>query len=121
MLSAVILSPDSNLILTNILLPVALDAFSVPSVNVNSCDEYVVPSTTLSPELNAQPLDPFPPAPEFAPGTPDPPYVVEQSSQPFNDDAESIAVPGAAMNIPETLPDIVKLKFATLVRLNAKV
>ena len=85
MLSAVILSPDSNLILTKILLPVAFVAFSVPKVNVNSCDEYVVPSITLSPELNAQPFDPFPPDPVLAPGTPEPPYVVEQSNQPFNE------------------------------------
>jgi hypothetical protein len=121
MLSAVTLSPDSSLILTNITLPVAFVAFSVPSVNVNSCPEYVVLSMTLSPELNAQPLDPFPPLPVSAPGTPDPPYVVEQSNQPFNVLALSIAVPGAAMNMPDTLPDMVKLKLAIVVLLKANV
>ena len=121
MLSAVTLSPDSNLILTNITLPVALVAFSVPSVNVNSCPLYVVLSTTVSPELNAQPLDPLPPEPVLAPGTPEPPYVVEQSNHPFNELALSIAVPGAAMNMPDTLPDMVKLKLDIVVLLNAKV
>ena len=103
------------------LLPVAFVAFSVPSVNVNSCPLYVVLSTTLSPELNAQPLDPLPPLPVSDPGTPEPPYVAEQSNHPFNPDAESIAVPGAAMNIPETLPDIVRLKLAIVVLLKANV
>jgi hypothetical protein len=97
MLSAVTLSPDSNLILTNTLLPVALEAFSDPNVNVNDCAEYVVLSIILSPEVNAQPLDPLPPAPVLAPGTPDPAYAMEASIQPFSVDAESIAVPGAAI------------------------
>jgi hypothetical protein len=73
MLSAVMLSPDSNLNLTSTLLPVAFVAFSDPSVSVNVWFEYVVLSMILSPDVKAHPLLPLPPDPVLAPGTPDPP------------------------------------------------
>ena len=56
-----------------------------------------------------------------APGTPEPPYVVPQSNHPPRLDASSMAVPGAAINMPDTVPDIVKLKLATFDLLNANV
>ena len=121
MLSAVTLSPDSNLILMNMLLPVALEAFSDPSVSVNACAEYVVLSIILSPDVNAHPLDPLPPAPVLAPGTPDPAYDTEASNHPLSVEVSSIAVPGAAMKNPETVPVRVTVKLATEVLRKANV
>ena len=43
----------------------------------------------------------------FDPGTPEPPYVVSALNQPFNPDAESIAVPGAAIQTPATPDDVI--------------
>ena len=97
--------------------PTEFAVLSVPSVNVNCSLEYVVLSTTLSPPVLAQPFDPF----VFTPGTPDPLYCVEQSNQPFAFDAASIAVPGTARNIPDTLPDIVIENCDAGVLLNANV
>ena len=112
------LSPDCNLNLTNTLLPEALVAFSDPNVNVNDAPEWD-PGVILSPDVNAQPLEPFPPLPVSAPGTPDPPYVVPASNQPLRVEAVSIPVPGAAMNTPLTVPVNVSVKFAMVVLLNA--
>jgi hypothetical protein len=121
MLSAVMLSPDSSLNLTNMLLPVAFVAFSDPKVSVNVWFEYDVPSMILSPDVNAHPLDPFPPLPVSAPGTPEPPYVMLASNQPFKVEAESIAVPGAAMKQPDTVPVSLTVKLAIVVLRNANV
>ena len=89
---------------------------------VDSCATQI-PSTylILSPDVNAQPLEQLPPEPVLAPGTPEPPYVVDASNQPLSDEAESIAVPGAAMNTPLTVPVRVRSKLAILVLLNAMV
>ena len=87
--------PDVNAIRTNTTLPVALVMFSAPNVIVFEPDNDV-PVENLSPDVNAQPLEPLPPLPVSEPGTPDPPYVIVQSNHPFNPDAVSIPVPGAA-------------------------
>ena len=121
MLSAVTLSPDSNLILMNMLLPVALEAFSDPSVSVNACAEYVVLSMILSPDVNAHPLDPLPPVPVLAPGTPDPAYDREASNHPLSVEVSSIAVPGDAIKTPETFPVRVTVKLAVAVLRKANV
>ena len=80
-----------------------------------------MPSMILSPDVNAQPLEPLPPDPVLAPRTPEPPYVMPASNQPLSDDAESMAVPGAAMKQPLTVPVRVMVKLAMVVLLNAMV
>ena len=49
--------------------------------------DKLVEVAILSPEVNAQPSEPLPPAPVFDPGTPEPPYVVSARTQPFNPEA----------------------------------
>ena len=56
---------------------------------------YVVPSMILSPDVNAQPSDPLPPA-CIAPGVPEPAYVADAFNQPL-EDVSSISVFGAAI------------------------
>jgi hypothetical protein len=48
-------------------------------------------------------------------------YCVEQSNQPLDPEELSIPVPGIAINMPDTLPDIVIENCDTGVLLNAKV
>ena len=101
------------------MLPTEFARLSVPSVNVKVLFEYVVLSTTLSPPVLAQPSEPFPPLPE--PGCPEPLYCVEQFNQPLAPEELSIHVPGIAINMPDTLPDIVIENCDTGVLLNANV
>ena len=86
--------------------------------------------------VRAHPFDPLPPVPLAAPGTPDPAYCVDASSQPLmvlvgpgnpgvgdENPLLSMVVPGAATQTPATPVVVVNLtsKLARLGLANAKV
>ena len=70
---------------------------------------------------SATPLDPLPPAPVFAPGTPAPAYAVLISSHPLRVLVESRVLPGNATQSPATLPVILILNLLTTVLVNLNV
>ena len=78
-----VISSHRHLILipTNTWLLYESEAFWSPNVNVNPWLLYVVPSIILSPDVNAQPSEPLPPAVVFAPGVPAPAYVADAFNQ----------------------------------------
>ena len=51
----------------------------------------------LSPDVNAHPSDPLPPAVVLAPGVPEPAYVADAFNQPLESDVSSMSVFGAAI------------------------
>ena len=90
----------------------------VPNVQVLLCADTEELSVTTPP--NAQPFEPLPGA--LAPGIPEPPYAIDISNHPFNDDVESITVPGNATQRPAIVPVNLILNFDrdVLTNLNVK-
>jgi len=87
-------------------------------VQVFLCDDTDVFAVIVPPK--AQPLLPFPGA--LTPGIPEPAYAVVIDNQPFNEEVESITVPGAATQTPAVLPEnwISNLDKDVLTNLNVK-
>ena len=96
------------------------DELTVPNVAVVDSLDTELPVVIVPP--NAQPSDPLPPDPVFAPGTPEPAYAVVNSTHPFNEDAESIVDPGTATHAPASVPENLtsNLETEVLINLNVK-